>query len=554
MRQPLKSDNEEARILALKSERQRQISLKRARTSKSDTSSKESPRLKGNNPMKFDDESYVDMSQDFKKIKQQTCSYKTMYLTLALFIGSSALIEFTFDLYTPNSESSGQDFVNMSLAVAKITIFLLPYAIKPLFGLLADLYYPCRYRIKSYVILVTLVNFMMLVILLSIEADRTAKHWLYLIVIYMVCAGLIDSLAQGITSISRDLSERLRGIESIKYGSNRDSSTYVLGDIDPLKEAEKEDRSRRPSRFSTNFAIFSVAVEFARAVGFVIVGIYYEQLGQDSEQEMNKFYTSVFQVIGIISLGVMAVFLCTPELKQVSTKRERLKKENKRSCGEVIRLVVADGGWEVVLFVTFLAANPTNYNVHTLNSVWTYQLQDTRPNTVQWLLTAHVVGALVYGVLQLGLAKYVGKMRLHGYVFLVIVCQLASNLSMFIFCKKNNGNTITDSMYALYTYIAIQSTGMIMGTRLLQVCLLDNLFERIEQGKELFMTNLLTSVVFFGIIPGYILAFGERIVFNISLTDWSGLDKLAGANAAYTVFTALVYLVWRAVSRDTSKN
>jgi len=156
--------------------------------------------------------------EEQKDIEAKLLNYKITYITIAVYTSQTVL----FDL-------SAQNYFQSEPAMRGAQIFAqflyLPWIFKPIYGYLADWYYPCMYRVKGYSSVLAIVNMGIGLGGYLYLQSEVPSPWLLFILLLSLYSSLafIDAVCQGMTSITSRMQNRL--IE-MKYGQNRQA--YIV--------------------------------------------------------------------------------------------------------------------------------------------------------------------------------------------------------------------------------------------------------------------------------------------------------------------------------------
>ena len=230
--------------------------------------------------------------------------------------------------------------------------------------------------------------------------------------------------------------------------------------------------------------------------------------------------------------------------------------------GKILQRMTARGGGLLSLVCFLFTVNPSNYNyTAVLSQLITTQWNITDRQDLNLYSFAQLSGGLLCVALiwLVHLAKSSNCLRTRPlasadlYIFIVVLAQLLSNVGVYVLGTRND-EEFKDSGWSAFGFLTLMFAAECITQRLPSLCLIDNLMRRAPEGYEVLYTNVLVTMCTVGIFLGFILHPLSFELLSKEGTASMGLRYYGVCSAIGTLLTALVYLVWRAVSRDSSKN
>lgn len=489
--------------------------------------------------------SIVDIDEDRRRVKQRLFAYRLFYNVLGVFVGTYPILQQCFDGYIEyhyNQLSMNSYFI----LLVKIYMFAAPFLLKPLFGLIADTFYPCYYRFKFYVLGVGLLNGTAILSFWALDPEINMMTLMGITFTYMLSVVFIDSLAQGITTATCQLQAR-------EYNLKRD---IVSGDAS-AESGTTVDRSIGGSKnnakikdYAINYAFFSIITGAMRTTGMYINQIFKSLTPERSTEIEKKRFFKALWILLLFSVPMIIVFLFVNEMK----KERLVNSQSRPSIKSVFRRVFKGEGTIIVVVTLLIVANPANYNyVPALRIISDRLFNDTDDEAIKSIYSSQLFAGGAVVLLLIIYAKYLQKLKYTFYFVLLITMQTLSSVSMYTLKYAIIGQTASKPSL-FFAIIFVQMVAYLLSHGFSMVMIVSNLSDRAPPKYEVFFTNFVTSFIPLGYIFAQIFNTVLRNVIGVTENDCSNLDLFSYYTLFYTVFTALVYLVWRAVSRDTSKN
>jgi len=440
--------------------------------------------------------SLVNGQEDMNYLRKQSAEYRLLYITLGAYAILSSLMSYPSQMWL---KSKGMD----KDTVKEIRLgFFVPWLLKPFMAALGDLVFMFKYKIRGWVILLGLGNFLATTLAVAFGFDIIPM--LIVIFGYLFSMAFLDTIAQGITAMVVELERRRFSIKYpiIPLGSKFGPASALL---QPVRSARSgQPRTNEISAGGTpyikkyiptyayNYGMYCCVSTFARAV--YITFAY-------SEYSENHFSPTLLLVVAGASLITVIVSLSTNEFQQSGWVRSPAsQREGVDSFLEAIKTWTQNGRWMLSLSVTLVLAaicmNPINYLNETLVST-TLDKDGTRLHPGSALLQegdisfCTAIGGTLASIMFFIVFNSFKKIGLGFYLFWPLVLLYINSGMAFYFDKEYK----FDSMYALYTYITYSHFVQSSVCTLCRLSMVD-LFMRYLEGDSfhLILVNILTTL------------------------------------------------------------
>jgi len=499
--------------------------------------------------------SVAEVEEDRSTLQSLLSTQRCLIFSLAIYAGSYYLLIHTVQAIYYWHNHGRYSTVGGSVWIAGL--FGLPFLFKPSAGQIADLYYPCRYRFKMYIFVVCLLNIGIFVgIRVHIARGLSLTVWFIALTVgaYMCGLVLLDSIAQGVTTIASQAEQQVAVLNKI-CNINQNASYS--------KKTEQILIGREPKiLYYRNYTYFVMVITLMKAICYTLSSIFSPNISASESPEVQlDAYKEYFQMIFMIALGLTipaSLFIFIKEKKKKSSRNTR----KRPSMAKILQRMTARGGGLLSLVCFLFTVNPSNYNyTAVLSQLITTQWNITDRQDLNLYSFAQLSGGLLCVALiwLVHLAKPSNCLRTRPlasadlYIFIVVLAQLLSNVGVYVLGTRND-EEFKDSGWSAFGFLTVMFAAECITQRLPSLCLIDNLMRRAPEGYEVLYTNVLVTMSTVGIFLGFILHPLSFELLSKEGTASTGLRYYGVCSAIATLITALVYLVWRAVSRDTSKN
>ena len=441
----------------------------------------------------------MNVLSDLELLKRQIFSYRTMYLLCAGYTVSLTLIVTYSTRYFLKS-------IGYERWGSVSTFLLFTWIMKPAFGFLADWVYLGRFRFKGYFALLSFVNFLLMCgclwIVPHVQNQKIEPIWL----IIMICMAstnlaIIDSISLGMTSIVRNLENRLISMEA----SRTDGSLTI-------------NSSAVSYSFITNYLTY-MSVRYS-------VRPFYNLLGytlHESYQADNLYLKIDYSIIAVLSLYLMVHSLCFfRELKQSSTFRVGvgLKDHFKQFTGTLGK----DGTYWLVFFGALALLFPfEDIELAEILDIKRPHLETV--NYFSWfggaLLVVTVALTLVY-------KKVRSLQSPHYYILGVYSSQLITTLGIML------AFFLVSNLWLDYVLLAfVGYSGYIYVIVVCSVCI-QSVVKHTKEGYEVFSLNMISALM-------NLCSLGSGLYYYDGMRSYMKDNDFSDRSVMYTCAIALGY-------------
>jgi len=495
---------------------------------------------------KLNNSSYVETNDSRVEAEQSLFNYKVLYTAMAVFSGSYGILSFSFERYLA-MQLTGYSLYEQRMITSIFRIF---WVTKALFGLLADKIYPFRYRFKSYVMICGTFTILTVVAFYIIhskffhkheqdDTERAEEFWLFFPVTLLLMLGivLVDSVAQGITTIMIDIEMR---VEMLKNSNVHEVDIM----IDPKTKRFAYDANLK---YSKNFSYYISIECLVACTGILISGILYDRRMYHpglSDLDKDSFFAESMLFTGLYMLLPMLVFLWFKELKQTGwrSQKERLP------FSSVIPSV-SRNKW-LILVVFLISMNPVNYDYDLVLGLIRRKMEIDKSSDIESKMNtyavANVVAGLAFVLFVVIINRWCRSFRMKEYYYIIIITSLQVTGCFIVFAFSWWG---WQNDWILFLYVCEVCIASVAGLRLTMVILADRLTPYLPVGHEVFLTNCFTSLVWLGSNLSGLNAINLRYLFGLldlaAKADYSepNFRHYAISNFGYTILTILAYFV-----------
>lgn len=459
-------------------------------------------------------DSALDFKADLDLVEEQYKSYKAVYMILGGYSITTSLLNYPFQSYLKQNNYNADDINRWRI------ILFIPWMIKPLMGLLADVVCPFRYKLRGWIYLCTAINLFFGTLALSNKDNPTLVCVVTAVIVFSNV--MLDTVAQGAAIFSVDLDRRRNRVgESLGEEQRKSEGTNSRS-----HQPEGSTQVLRAPTFIRNFGTYSLISASSRSACLVIafwVG------------DSNCYHWLILAEM-ILTVLVSVSTLFTHELK--TTRWYKSKEVVSQSFGDLkraLRIVFVYNFWRsmlVIMVMIMLTLNPANYYNELFldrmngNSLMTYQLAAIS-TAVCGCLVIISFGVLVYLNERLGIGSFVA----FSSVLLVVNCVLTIPI------QAQTG--YQDSIVTLHTWVAISSYVQAMVSNLNRMCLVCLFMRPLENCSfGLIYVNSLTTIINTS-------QYFSKVIENIQRTETSlvtmGLQSFIGVAITVILFSTAVF-------------
>ena len=459
-------------------------------------------------------DSALDFKADLDLVEEQYKSYKAVYMILGGYSITTSLLNYPFQSYLKQNNYNADDINRWRI------ILFIPWMIKPLMGLLADVVCPFRYKLRGWIYLCTATNLCFGSLALSNRDKPTLVCVVTAVIVFSNV--MLETVAQGAAIFSVDLDRRRNRVgESLGEEQRKSEGTNSRS-----HQPEGSTQVLRAPTFIRNFGTYSLISASSRSACLVIafwVG------------DADCYHWLILAEM-ILTVLVSISTLFTHELK--TTRWYKSKEVVSQSFGDLkraLRIVFVYNFWRsmlVIMVMIMLTLNPANYYNELFldrmngNSLMTYQLAAIS-TAICGCLVIVSFGVLVYLNERLGIGSFVT----FSAVLLVVNCVLTIPI------QAQTG--YQDSIVTLHTWVAISSYVQAMVSNLNRMCLVCLFMRPLENCSfGLIYVNSLTTIINTS-------QYFSKVIENIQRTETNlvtmGLQSFIGVAITVILFLTAVF-------------
>ena len=203
--------------------------------------------------------------RESSQLERQIRNYKLYYCFVAAYCSLGKLFALPMQLVAITSARNGEKAEHSQNVMMLFRVILLtgfPWILKPLFAWYCDRFFPFRYRIKGYALVISILN---ISIMSTVHFTSSVRVFEIAVEIYLFTIVILDTIAQGMMtatiSLERRLLEKIYPFTPIRR-RRYSQETIKLVDIaikeKPKEEPESSNSSETLNRGSKLPSIYSV--------------------------------------------------------------------------------------------------------------------------------------------------------------------------------------------------------------------------------------------------------------------------------------------------------
>ena len=203
--------------------------------------------------------------RESSQLERQIRNYKLYYCFVAAYCSLGKLFALPMQLVAITSARNGEKAEHSQNVMMLFRVILLtgfPWILKPLFAWYCDRFFPFRYRIKGYALVISILN---IIIMSTVHFTSSVRVFEIAVEIYLFTIVILDTIAQGMMtatiSLERRLLEKIYPFTPIRR-RRYSQETIKLVDIaikeKPKEEPESSNSSETLNRGSKLPSIYSV--------------------------------------------------------------------------------------------------------------------------------------------------------------------------------------------------------------------------------------------------------------------------------------------------------
>ena len=526
--------------------------------------------------------------REIDELQRQIRNYKLYYCFVAAYNALSRLFLVQIQ-FIALSDYNNQDpgFSNWYMWYI-VGSYSLPAILKPVFAWYSERFFPFRYRIKGYALVISILN---IIIMSTVHFTSSVRVFEIGMQLSSISVLMLDAIAQGMTTTTIAMEKRLlqklhpfTPIRKRKYQlgrlqviettsdammesanqarqelplnldrkpsqnfddflSQQPSATQMSTDSLTKKEATYIWEPSHTSNYAQYLAVFHL---FAYIFTFASYYLFIHILNKNPEHKASMKDFQKFTPALYISISFSAVLLvstlCFRELRRDSWVEKNPPQIDLRFIG---RSLFTGQQGRLVWLVGALTANPLNF-VFAKVMLESFELMDdgaTLTGTLTLTLPILMAGVVVAAVL-LGLRNSVRFSGVASFGGLMIVTQGVVLLLMFAFAMRSHIGFLTShsmvGVYLLGSAIVMEGIG-----GLGKLCLVERFTPGAPKGYSVFLVNLVSAIVTFGLWLSRILIFLQsELLFDKSELQKGFIESL-GLDAIFWVFCIMLLYFYK---------
>ena len=356
--------------------------------------------------------------------------------------------------------------------------------------------------------------------------QRNFSTSIILCIIFMLGLVLVQSIAQGITTVTSQLQTRITRI--VKLNLLRQEVRVSIEGVQYLKLLNYN--------YKFNFCFYALVFGIGRAVFFFLSNFIKEEESRDDTRNGTTFYAN-FELVCICSLDLLPFFLLGKELKQTTLRNTRALPPFKT----IFKSLFAKRSLPSLFACFFQTMNPVNYE-HTITmriiSKWQNTIQEEGFSIVS---ISFITGGLVFTLVMIGVIACVRRTNANTFVAIIFVMQLMSSASVILF-NRLNPNGIESPPLILLLILTTQMSSWFVTQRLSIVCLVSDLMKFAPKDYEVFYINILNTIISLAIGLSGLSSSILRYCLSIHSTEYTHLEYYAIFGILGNILIAVVYV------------
>lgn len=491
------------------------------------------------------------------ELEKQIKNYRVMYVLIGSYCSLYRLFFACYGLYLQKVHHSDDFKDKMIITAYSVTIFNLPWVLKPIFGYIGDLFSPFGYRAKGYIRIITVCNSGLLLGFIRYGRHENISYFLFMFVLF---SSFLDSIAQGMTTITVTMELRLEEKKNpfVEFRCKEGSEIMEVDRLEYSNQATtllSKKKVWEPSMVK-NFAIY-VAATYASYCVWLFFGFYFSLLDLQQQHEGRVISSSQEDVKNLSVFCTVASALlfgstfCLSELKRTSWWSPNLRK---KPFKVVMKGIFQSRNTYLIFVLGLLSINPSNffwefaYEFFVTNSFKLHQVTN-----VVYLSSPILVSGLLSFLILLYMTK-VWKYKMTAWYLKMVVVITLLNLTNHFLMSICNSQSWMKSQMVLYLYAVVAFFSMDIVTAIIKVCLVDKFLLKSPKGYEVFYINMVLSLLSLTRGVGKFLHSLETAWFDVSVKDTKKIRATVYINSAFVATATVLYWLYRPKMKNGQKS
>lgn len=448
-------------------------------------------------------------------------AYKRFYLMVAVYFTSyRILLQPLQEVFYATIRASGVGS-SFKMELTTFAVFFLPWFFQPFMAYVGEIYYPFRYRIKGYALIISVLNAVLAVPCLFFKSLPYDLFYCMFVVCSLI---MLDTVAQGMVSLVSIFHKRLENL-SETHNTQATKSNYEPSESGSQKRARamlempKLGNELVMDEFFTYFSYFSMSRSIWLYLDIVAYCYLFPMNPAETVPDVqNSYFKGSVLFIVILSSVFFILSLLFQELKMINWKR--LSSE-RVSYVQFLKRSFSRREILMVLVMAGLNLNPSNYSFkgRFLQSRYLMELWN-EDILAPWLVSLPILFSGLYQLLFINFSLRLRQsIRTFVTVALLFFFQIFNNLAIFMYsCADKNNGLGSTAMLFVYNIISFMTEQMVVTTTILS--LIEKFISKTTEKTALFVINFLTSCVFVFRGLGRLLTTTEDIEYK-----WSKSNK-----------------------------
>ena len=493
------------------------------------------------------------IQQDIKDIEAKIRWYKIKYIIIAFYCSMyrlffSVMIE-NLEILFLKEETRNR---KIKVGVYSAILFNGPWMLKPVFGYLGDVFSPFGYRTLGYVRIICVIDLAIQTSMYFIDLSKdNISTYLTLLLLYIITSSFLDSIVQGMTTITVVMELRLIQKKN-PFGENKHRNEAINSEIldDNTIKNSSEDKGLvwRPN-VASNFTIYILTTYLAYCF-WLFIGTY-TFLGSKRSGEEARLH-GLLHKSNTISLfciaSSVALFICSFWFQELKRTKWITKVSRKKQFSQVLKSIFISKHSALIYILCILSINPANYFFSLTARFFSSKSRQTIPNELFRSSPALVGGLLTCLLLLYSIIRW-KVVRSNWYISIICLVSIVNLLNHLILSYWSDGGVL-DSVPMLFMYGVEGYLGLDAVSALSKVCLIDQFILNSPKGYEVFYVNALVSLIAVSRGLGKVLSSYEDAYFDISTLEVENLkiENLRSSVYLNWPFILIPYLLYRLYS------
>lgn len=427
------------------------------------------------------------LDKEIKALEYKIFSYQLTYSLIAVYVGTFRMYTIPLTIVLGARTSTNESYPVLKYVLAQVFITI-PWFFKPVFGYLSDKIFPFKYRIKGYCWIILTINFVTMICLYFI---RDGTLFQYVIISLLFSVVFLDTIAQGMTTITISMQKRLYNMRNpfrpSDANANERNSSGIM-EAQPTEVVQLE-LSKNELNYMDNISLYLlVSYTFNYVWNFIGLYLYLNLLNKG--QIPTVLDLNVVNIPIAISISfciiLLALTLFFEELKQTSWIN---KKQQKKNARWILRTVFYSRESALLVVALLFNINPLNYMYMMIISKFV-EFKFGLFYTVSPILIA---GGLVF-ILIFAIWSHTVWMTTFKYIAVIIAANILDMISIWMFSYSSEnaeyGGSTLFYFYSTTSSFSCESIGAIS-----KLLVIQKFLRRSPPGCEVFYINLLTAIV-----------------------------------------------------------